>query len=38
MAEFVMDFYNIIHNKEKVPTFWEHFYHKQETMKAGFDQ
>jgi hypothetical protein len=33
-----MDSYNIILNKEKVPTFWEHFPHKEETMKAGFDQ
>ena len=33
-----MDSYNIILIKEKVPTFWEHFSHKQETMKLGFDQ
>ena len=38
MAEFVMDSYNIILIKEKVPTIWEHFSHKQETMKLGFDQ
>jgi len=42
MAEFVdnfvLDSYNLILAEEIVPSFWGHFSHTQDTIKAGFDQ
>jgi len=38
VEDFVMDAYNIMLREEIVPTFWEHFIPKQESVKAGFDQ
>merc|ERR1719312_2222349 len=42
MAEFVdnfvLDSYNLILAENIVPSFWGHFSHTQDTIKAGFDQ